>query len=444
MSFVLLGILNSQALAGGWTPGPYFISTYGDSNTMQSSRIALDSSDNCYVVGRGYPGSGGYDAQMYSLTSTGTPRWTKKWGGGTNEDVTDVAIDSSDNIYVTGYQSYSVIGGDDNFVTKMDTSGNQVWTRRCSDGTYGNDEGEGIGVDSSGNVYAASWYTNVRREFHIHKRNSSGTLQWQRYWGDGASFSTDCYGSHTTAGGDTYAVGYTNSASGFGAAIVKFNSSGTYQWGKVIDDTGVAANDSFYSVTTDSSGNVYACGYTSSQGAGGNDALVVSWTSAGTLRWQKILGDSSSNFWRDIAVDSNDNIAVVGKDDTLDAVMLAKYDSAGNLLFQRTWDTPSGDNIGTGIAFDSNDDIWINVNTNASGAGNYDMGVFYIPGDGSRTSEVVLDGATWTYAESSYTSATSTLSNNSDPLSNGTASLTDASFSFSFGTWSFTQYLELV
>ena len=72
-----------------------------------------------------------------------------------------IAIDSSDNIYITGY-TYGDLGGNTNsgnsdaFLAKYNTSGNNQWTKLLgtSSGTVGN----GIGVDSSGNIYFSGFY----------------------------------------------------------------------------------------------------------------------------------------------------------------------------------------------------------------------------------------------------------------------------------------------
>ena len=81
-----------------------------------------------------------------------------------------MAVDSSDNIYVTGWtrgklDTYS--GGDDTILVKYNSSGTKQWTRQfgapsfleksqynsSSQMTTSEDKGIGVAVDSSGNIY---------------------------------------------------------------------------------------------------------------------------------------------------------------------------------------------------------------------------------------------------------------------------------------------------
>ena len=75
-----------------------------------------------------------------------------------------VTVDSPGNVYTIGYFGDTVDfdpgsgtanltsnGGIDVFVSKLDSSGNYVWAK--SFGGSGNDFGNDVAVDSSGNVY---------------------------------------------------------------------------------------------------------------------------------------------------------------------------------------------------------------------------------------------------------------------------------------------------
>ena len=67
----------------------------------------------------------------------------------------------------------------------------------------------------------------------------------------------------------------------------------------------------------DSSGNVYAAGYTSggldgNTNAGSNDLFVVKYNSSGTKQWTKELGSSSNDYASGVAVDSSGNVYSAG------------------------------------------------------------------------------------------------------------------------------------
>ena len=97
-------------------------------------------------------------------------------------------MDSSDNIYVTGYtygglDGNSHSGSSDPFVVKYNSSGTKQWTKQL--GTSSDDRAYGVAVDSSGNVYAAG-FTNGgldgntnsgSSDLFVVKYNSSGVKQ---------------------------------------------------------------------------------------------------------------------------------------------------------------------------------------------------------------------------------------------------------------------------
>jgi hypothetical protein len=86
------------------------------------------------------------------------------FGGSANELSYSIAVDSSGNVYTTGYFAGTVdfdpgagttnltsVGSEDGFVSKLDSSGNFVWAK--SFGGSSSDSVTSIAVDSSRNVY---------------------------------------------------------------------------------------------------------------------------------------------------------------------------------------------------------------------------------------------------------------------------------------------------
>jgi hypothetical protein len=80
--------------------------------------IAVDTADNVYVAGRftgvgqlgdmAVASAGGTDGFLVSFTQDGTWRFTKQLGGTGDDEVGHVAVDALDRIYVTGFFSASV------------------------------------------------------------------------------------------------------------------------------------------------------------------------------------------------------------------------------------------------------------------------------------------------------------------------------------------------
>ena len=108
-----------------------------------------------------------------------------------------------------------------------------------------------------------------------------------------------------------------------------------------IDQLGSSANDYGWSVATDQSGYTYLAGYTSGvlgdAGLGGYDAYLAKYDSAGTLVWTKQLGTDSGDYCYSVATDSSGYVYIAGKTyGSWDGVTtgggyVAKYDSSGTL-----------------------------------------------------------------------------------------------------------------
>jgi len=122
-------------------------------------------------------------------------------GSGIETDNAGVAVDSSDNIYITGTSSGTNVFGasvtsgttEDIFVVKLNSSGVVQWVYTA--GGTGRDRGRKLAVDSSGNIYVVGYYQNTvdfgggnvtsngSFDAFILKLNSSGTFQWVKSYG---------------------------------------------------------------------------------------------------------------------------------------------------------------------------------------------------------------------------------------------------------------------
>ena len=121
--------------------------------------IGVDSSGNIYVSGSFRPTSGGNNNNgivFAKWNSSGVLQWNRKLDTASLEDFGDaLAIDSSDNIYITG--SAGATGSyTPGFVAKYNSSGTIQWQRTFSksgspSGNYSN--GAGMVVDSEDNIY---------------------------------------------------------------------------------------------------------------------------------------------------------------------------------------------------------------------------------------------------------------------------------------------------
>src|SRR6185503_17560195 len=111
------------------------------------------------------------DAYVVKLTSAGALDWNTFFGGSGNDIPTDMVVDGSSNLYVTGSSNATwgsperpYTSSTDAFATKLTSAGATEWNTFL--GGSGQDTSAGIGLDGGGNVYvggrsAATWGSPV-------------------------------------------------------------------------------------------------------------------------------------------------------------------------------------------------------------------------------------------------------------------------------------------
>ena|GEM_PF-3351330 len=392
-----------------------WIQQLGTSGDDSSFSVAVDSAGSVYITGAtdgslGGTNAGGQDAWLAKYSSGGVLLWRRQLGTSSDDSSSSVAVDSVGNVYITGTTSGSLggtnAGGKDAWVAKYSSSGALLWSKQL--GTNSNDFSYGVTVDSTGNVYITGYTsgslggpnagslvstTTPSQDAWLAKYNSDGTLQWTKQFG--TYFDEFSLGVGIDGAGNVYITGDTSAAFSNGwnsdyAWLAKYNSSGTLLWNNYLQanqpidsDDYLDSEDSSSSIAVDSAGNIYITGTTTGTflggtNAGGQDAWLAKYNTAGTLLWVKQLGTGSDDFSNSVAVDSTGNVYITGYtsgslgginagNDEADA-WLAKYDALGNQLFVRQLGTSSND-FSNGIAVDNAGNIYITGDTSGAFGG---------------------------------------------------------------------------
>jgi uncharacterized delta-60 repeat protein len=159
-----------------------------DSYYDEPVAIALDSEGNIYVTGDSQS-STLEDFTTVKYDPSGTQLWAARYNGpGNGWDFTAaMALDSSDNVYITGRSSGE--SGDDYATVKYDADGNQLWVARYNGPANNEDYPEAVAVDSLDNVYVTGWSygdSSIGYDYATVKYDSSGNELWvTRYNGPG-------------------------------------------------------------------------------------------------------------------------------------------------------------------------------------------------------------------------------------------------------------------
>lgn len=415
---------------GATSPDSYWIATLSNSNAARGERVALDSSKNIYVVGFEQD-SNDYQAFITKYNPSGIIQWQRYLGSTRRGFGYGVAVDSSNNVYLVGsIDELPPVGTNTkgSVVAKYNSSGTLQWQRILTDSSGFGVYGQGIAVDSSANVYiTGQCWNGSNYDILFYKLNSSGTIQYQKIIGSG--YTDNAFAITVDSSGNIYIAGTFNDVTGpYKMLITKIdNTGGSITWQRSLDDSGNVDNDNARDIAVDSSGNVYIVGIISISGS----CLIAKYNSSGTLQWQRQLGGSGfggNTYGRGIALDSSANVYIAGYNDVQNCIF-AKYNSSGTIQYQRAI-ASAGVDLGFGITVDSSGgNVYVTGNAN----GNNNILVTKLPGDGSKSG--VTYGAysylvsTLTDQAASLTSATSSLSISTSSYTAATSSYTDATTS---------------
>ncbi len=261
---------------------------HGTSAVDAPRGMAIDENDNIIVNGYtqgSFPGftlSGVYDAFVTKFGSDGSHVWTTQFGSAGTDGSWGVATDSSGNVYVTGDSDAAIVGstgfnaGQDVFVVKLDgTSGSQLWAQHY--GTTSTEQGHGVAVDDSGNIYVAGVSTALM---------DSGSLPINSYFGTSDMF------------------------------LMKLDSTGTMLWTKQMGWSGTGPNNAT-NVAIDPAGNPVVGGEAfggidEQTYFGGLDAFVGKYSPDGAKIWSTQVGSSANEVSRGLHVDKLGNIYSTG------------------------------------------------------------------------------------------------------------------------------------
>ena len=342
VAVLIMGIFSVQpAKAGAIEFGS--AQSLGGTGFNYGTAIALDTSGNVYATGfQNYT-----NIPLSKLDDNGNFIWSKLIACPSGCRAQKITTDSNGNVYIAGNfwatvdfdpgegtRNLTSAGSADAFVSKFDRNGNFLWAK--SIGGTGDDAGNGVGVDENGNVYLTG--------------NYSGTVDFDP--GEGISV--------LTSPGLYYDV-----------FISKFDGNGNFIWAKGI---GGMSDDESFDIAVDGNRSIFVTGMFSLTAdfdpgvgnstltsTGGNNLFVTKLDSNGNFVWANSGGEATLGAGIEMALDGSGNIYVAGYrstglSDYFD-VAVSKLDGNGNFLWIKNMGGTSPD-AGYGIAVDANGSVY--------------------------------------------------------------------------------------
>ena len=437
--------------------------------------VAVDSVGGIYVVGKtnssgftisglsNFKGRDGLDGFVVKYSSSGAPLWGTIIGASGSyygDQVSAVAVDSNDNVFIGGYVQYNATfsgfnvtktgGTNGAYVAKYNSVGTPQWVKLV-DSTNGDEQAIDLKTDASGNVYMlgatnTSGLTVGTIDFKkpdssndnfIMKYDPNGNALWGRLIGSAGSESAtsimlDSYNNvyvlgQTDSSGFTVSglnMPFTKTGNSTDMYIVKFNKDGNPVnatllggYGYQVPYYGAVANNQMTIVgyTTMSGLTVNQSSFSS---MGDNDMYLIKLTQGGAVDWYKILGGSLYDTAYSISRDSSGNLFVGGSTRTS-----GLYSSSGSTKQQYGYTLGtvirvngsgqpiSADSLGyfnawtqddvRGIVHDANNNLFITGHSNGSGLSLKGTNVWF-NGTQNYTGFIVKQTASGTVAWGTY------------------------------------------
>ncbi len=357
-----------------------WIKQMGGNGYVYFNMLERDAAGNIYACGNFTgtidfdPGAGVFnfscpgssDIVIAKYDPNGNFVWAKQVGSSaTTEFVTMMRLDASNNFYLTGgfygtvdfdpsaatfaMTSYSVATRDA-YILKLNSLGNFVWAKQI--GGQFDDGGYSVFIDGTGNVFTSGYFADyvdfaptptATAIFHsgtiygayISKLDAGGN--YLAAWTFSAVGSVIGQNMALDASGNMYLTGYTSGTidfdpSGFtntlttagsnDAYIVKLNSTGTYQWARLIGGTSL---ENGWSLTLDANNNVYILGNfqgigdfdpgpgtfsLTSQGA--NDIFIEKLDPSGNFMCASSIGGTADEYPANVHIDINGDVHATG------------------------------------------------------------------------------------------------------------------------------------
>jgi hypothetical protein len=354
---------------------------YGGNGTDGLSSVTTDALGNVYACGITYGSdslaSGGFQnsnpalnggiaaAYLVKFNSDGDRIWATYYSGGNFTGATSVAVDSQQNVYITGFTldnglsfngfQNSLNGSSDAFLVKFSPAGERLWATY-----FGGSDGEvarTVAIDNQNKVYITG------RTFSSDLPVLNGS---QETPGEGVGLSGDAF-------------------------LAKFDPSGGLIWSTYYGGAGgefafYLSCDHFDNVfitgRTSSVADIFLDGHQSEYGGGQTDAFLAKYNAAGIMQWSSYYGGSGEDVAYGCVTDnlgnvficgetgSTTNIAFNGFQETYAAAFLAKFNANG----ERDWGTyygtgnggpGSGANIGYACATDIENNVYMAGGTNS-------------------------------------------------------------------------------
>jgi hypothetical protein len=371
-----------------------FVKTFGGSKNDSAQSVVATSDGGYAVLGFTQSMNGditdkqneSFDYWVLKFNAEDELEWNKTYGGSGDERGSSI-IQTQDGGYAILGFSFSSDGDvsenaglQDYWLAKLDTNGDIIWQK--SFGYQGADSGisviqtndQGYLISGILDVTASGGLGNSSRGLNKHaggdywilKLNSSGNLEWSRYFGGNFTdtpegiIETEDFGFIIAGGSDSDDTDISNNIGSYDFWVIRISALGDLVWEKSFGGDQI---DEARAIVKSGDGNYIIAGDTRSENIdisvnnGAADLWLIKISPNGDLLWEQTIGGTSFDVARAIANTHDNGFLLAGssRSNDLDVsenkgqndAWALKVDWSGNLLWEKT---VGGSNIDFGYS----------------------------------------------------------------------------------------------
>ena len=228
-------------------------------------------------------------------------------------------------------------------VARYSAAGKRRWVRLYEEAGVDQQYAQKVAVDAAGNVYvlAERFVTATRYDIVLLKYSPAGKLRWvRRYASAGDDFAYDIA---LDARGGVYLTGTTAGTNGTDALTLKYSPSGTRRWARIYDGP-AGSYDSGVAIAVTRAGTAYVAGNATGVSTG-SDAVVLKYTSTGTLLWSRFQSGAGAqgDAYQGVALAANGDVVATGGEfsaTTGNDVLTVRLSPSGHARWVRLYNGP--------------------------------------------------------------------------------------------------------
>ncbi len=334
-----------------------------DNNKDYGTAVITDNSNNVYVAGTSFSSVSNFDMVIIKYNSSGTQQWIKIFNGiGNSLDVpTAIALDNSNNLYVTGI-SYGATSQSDYCTIKLNTSGVQTWVQYYDYASL-HEVPSGISiVDTNVYITGASESSTNNWDFTTVKYSTNGYyIDENRVNAPGTGFDKPSDIMYDNSGNIIITgSAYDSMTASMNIKTIKLNPNLGLIWVKSFDFAGL--DDGALSLEVDNNGNIYLAGFVTNTSMG-KDIIVIKYDANGNLMWSEVFdeGTVGDAYGTKLALNSSNDLYIVGKSVSNSSFILTmKMNSSGQLLWEKQYTALfNSSSYSPDISINSNGDVYV-------------------------------------------------------------------------------------